>query len=192
MQNKLRTQEEYEDIFQEALKQILPNVKPSDIRPAFNKDGGNIVAKNFIGKPEDNMDGLVGFTNRDQFVYFRVTFDDATDEIGQAEVHPDDTVEINRPVKLYVYNYGDGCMDMALYEKGLMRSNTISTYLNNLGIYLLNESGLIPVTEYVNSVPWTRCDITFVFNEIVKLNSIKEIGFAVDADEEVIVDGNVR
>ena len=65
----MRSRIQYEDIIQEALVKIVPQIAPQNIRPAYQDyDIGGTTQS-----IESGIDTSFGFTPEDNFIYFTIT-----------------------------------------------------------------------------------------------------------------------
>lgn len=165
----MMTRGQTEDFFHDVISLMVPSIDKSNIRPAFQKTKQpNMAGKNYISYGDDINNGLEGFSNTDDFIYFRVNFD--TIENNQSEVTPEDKVSIVRDVELTVYIYGDNAANNALRIKSLLRSQKIVDYLNRHGYYQTSEGYITPLFEEINEEWWERSDLSVHFGCSVEIN----------------------
>ncbi|MEG1565326.1 MAG: hypothetical protein RR342_01110 [Bacilli bacterium] len=168
IQNKVQT----EDFMHDLIALLLPHINKSDIRPAFQTTKkNNPTGRNFISQNGETS-GLVGFTNTDNFIYFKVVCDPNND--SQSEVEADDTASFIRTIELTVYIYGEQSQNNALILKSLMRTTRAQSYINLNGYYQLNEGDIKYVPEDINGEWWDRYDVTFHFNTRVVITPANE------------------
>lgn len=158
---KLRNRIETEDFFHDVIALILPHIEKSNIRPAFQKTKKNNPAgANYISQ-SGITDGLVGFTNTDDFIYFKV-IENATDGT-HVEVNVDDSATYINEIELTVYIYGNKAQENALLLRSLIRTERISNYLNSNGYYQTEQENTRPISEIINGEWWDRTDVTLNF-----------------------------
>lgn len=164
----LMTRQQTEDFFHDVISKMLPKIEKSNIRPAFQKTKQpNMAGKNYISQGDDINNGLEGFTNTDDFAYFRVIFDERNE--NEAEVTLDNNVSIVRKVDLTVYLYGDNSANNALIIKALLRAIHIQDYLISHGYYQVTEGNITPMFEDIHGEWWERNDITIQFEYRVEI-----------------------
>ena len=180
----MKTRVKYEDLFHKTLSLMLPDVKKSNIR-ASHSSKSNPTGKNF--KQSDYTDGLEGFTNEDNFVYFTVLFDVKGNE---SFVTPDDKVGVNRDLTLKVSVYGKDAMNLALQVTSLCRTHTIENYyMNPQHIYLSDTEAIRQVQEVINGQMWDRRDFDIKYNETVIIEHTLTPLLSEDASVEVVTNG---
>ena len=195
---KLYSRNDTEDFFHDIIAKILPKLNKSDIRPAFQKTKQpNMAGRNFISNGDESNNGLVGFTNTDDFCYFNIEFERNND--NESEVLADGKVFICRRINLIVYLYGNNSPNNALLVKALMRSLHIQNELNRNGYYQISEGVITPLNEEINGEWWERHDVAIEFECLIELEPEKEnisqsaIGYNTgEADPVIVVDNKRR
>lgn len=166
---KLLTRETTEDFFHDIIAKILPHMQKSDIRPAFQKTKQpNPAGRNYISNGDDSNNGLLGFTNTDNFCYFKIDFDKNSSHEAEVDVYGN--VTIVRLIDLTVYLYGKASANNALLVKSLMRSTYIQDTLNSNGYYLTSEGYITPLDENINGEWWERNDVNIQFECRVEID----------------------
>lgn len=151
--------EYYEDIFQEMLSQMLPKFDRTAIRPSFQSEGG-YAAKNEIN---DNFDdGISGFSNIDNVIYFRVKFNPG---ITNSEIAKDGAISVLNIIDLIINVYGKNSSSIALEIYSKLFADDIKFFLNSNGIFLMTIPGSIDeFREVINRQIWERHDLTIRYN----------------------------
>lgn len=188
---QLQTKEQVEDFMHDVIAMILTRIDKSNIRPAFQKTSKNNPAgKNYISQ-DGLTNGLEGFTNLDNFIYFKVLdYDEYT-----SEVEPDDSTTVIKPIELTVYIYGDEAQQNALLLTSLIKTSRVQNYLNLNGYYQLEENRITPIQEIINGQWWDRFDVVLRFNCRIDLPVKKEdqIEFAKNYNDgnipRILIDG---
>lgn len=166
--DNIQTKEQIEDFMHDVIASILTHIDKSNIRPAFQKTKRNNPAGMNVVSQSGEFDGLRGFTNTDNFIYFRVLENNNSDT--ESEVDPDDTTSFIEDIELTVYIYGEYAQRNALLLKALMRTTRVQNYLNLNGYYQLNEGTITPLSETINGEWWDRTDVVFNFVRKVVIN----------------------
>lgn len=188
---QLQTKEQVEDFMHDVIAMILTRIDKSNIRPAFQKTSKNNPAgKNYISQ-DGLTNGLEGFTNLDNFIYFKVLdYDEYT-----SEVESDDSTTVIKPIELTVYIYGDEAQQNALLLTSLIKTNRVQNYLNLNGYYQLEGNRITPIQEIINGQWWDRFDVVLRFNCRIDLPVKKEdqIEFAKNYNDgnipRILIDG---
>lgn len=188
---QLQTKEQVEDFMHDVIAMILTRIDKSNIRPAFQKTSKNNPAgKNYISQ-DGLTNGLEGFTNLDNFIYFKVLdYDEYT-----SEVEPDDSTTVIKPIELTVYIYGDEAQQNALLLTSLIKTSRVQNYLNLNGYYQLEGNRITPIQEIINGQWWDRFDVVLRFNCRIDLPVKKEdqIEFAKNYNDgnipRILIDG---
>lgn len=194
--DNIQTKEQIEDFMHDVIANILPHIDKSNIRPAFQKTKRNNPAGANIVSQSGEVDGLVGFTNTDNFIYFKVLENPQNND--ESEVEPDDTTSFIEVIELTVYIYGEKAQRNALLLKALMRTTRVQDYLNLNGYYQLNEGDVNPLSENINGEWWDRTDVTFYFTRKVVIEVKPEDAIAIAKEynsgvlPEVIIDGGEK
>lgn len=171
---KIKRIEEIEDFMHDVISTILPHIQKSDIRPAFSLSKQPAPAgRNFVSQGSDINNALIGFTNMNDFIYFRVRFDERSNE--ESEVAEDGSVSIVRIAELIVYCYGPESANNAFKLKGLMRSIPVQEYLNKHEVYQLTEGQITPLEEEINEEWWERYDVSFNFTFRIEFEQDKDL-----------------
>lgn len=170
----------------------LPHIAKSDIRPAYQKTKQAIPAGRNKITQSGETDGLAGYTNEDNFIYFYV--DTTVDEYSESEVTQNNDVSLIRVIPVTVYCYGADSASNALMLKALLRSIQIQHFMNFNGYYQYSEGRITPLMEDINGEWWERNDVTFTLTNKVDLETEKEDRpvLSSDADITVYVDGGKR
>lgn len=194
--DNIQTKEQIEDFMHDVIANILPHIEKSNIRPAFQKTKRNNPAGANVISQSGEIDGLRGFTNKDNFIYFRVLENPQSNT--ESEVEPDDTTSFIEHIELTVYIYGEKAQRNALLLKALMRTTRVQDYLNLNGYYQLDEGDITPLSENNNGEWWDRTDVKFNFTRkvVIEVEPEDEITIAKSYNKgvlpEVIVDGGNR
>ena len=152
----MRTREQLEDSIQLVLRKCLPNMPPSNIRPAYQKTKlNNPMAVNVVDATNSLKDGLRAVENTDDIVYFWLHFDPL--DLLSTEVG--DTVSSVIPFKLTVYCYGSHSLLMAIKIKAFMRTPDVLTQMLGMQAALSGEPILTTFSEEVNGEWWERNDV---------------------------------
>lgn len=169
---RLQTKEQTEDFMHDVIAMILTRVDKSNIRPAFQKTSkSNPAGKNYISQ-DGLKNGLEGFTNLDNFIYFKVL--ENNDNSSLPEVEPDDSATYIKTVELTVYIYGEEAQQNALLLTSLIRTNRVQNYLNLNGYFQLDDQNINPLSEIINGQWWDRVDVTLNFNCRIDLPVARE------------------
>lgn len=188
---RIQTREQTEDFFHDVIAKILPQMKKSDIRPAFQKTKQPLAAGTNHITQSGEFEGLDPFSNTDNFIYFFVNMNN---NLGESEVMQDNTTSIIRNINVIVYCYGNNSSNIALKIKAMMRSIPIQQMLNFNGYYLGDEGEITPLNEDINGEWWERNDLELNFTCRVDFTSEAEDipVIALDDNKTVIVDGEVH
>jgi len=158
---RLQSREQVEDFMHDVISLALPRIAKSNIRPTSQKTlKNNPAGKNSISQ-NGLSDGLEGFTNQDNFVYFKVL--DNNNNSNFSEVEDDDFTTFVKSIDLIVYIYGQNAAEHAVLLAALMRTNRLQEYLNLNGYYQIEEQNINPLSEIINGQWWDRVDVTFHF-----------------------------
>lgn len=189
---KIQSRIQVEDFVHDVIAMALPNIDKSDIRPAYQKTKQPIPAgRNFLTQ-DGEENGLVGYTNEDEFVYFYV--DTSLPEENSSEVTADNKVTIIRNYPVTVYCYGKNSSTNAVILKALLRSIHIQHYMNFNDYYLYTEGTITPIMDNYNGEWYERNDVTFVLTSKADIETEKEDAPVLSngADITVIIDGEER
>lgn len=190
---RIQSRRETEDFFHDIIAYTLPHIDKSNIRPAYQKTkkpipaGGNFISQDGKGN------GLVPFTNEDNFVYFWVDMNDPSNN-DESEVSEDNKVTYIRNIRLIVYCYGEDSSNNALRVKSLVRSIKVQHLLNFNGYYQLNDGSITSMFEDINGEWWERNDLEMHFTCRVDFRHDPEDEpvIALGDSPKVIVDGGER
>jgi hypothetical protein len=149
----------YEDIFQEMLAQMLPDMDRSLIRASYQVNGG-FAAKNEINDNYD--DGVSGFSILDNVIYFRVEF---TPGRINSEIDQKGNIRVLNFITLNINVYGCNSSLIALKIFSKVYSDDIMFFINQNGIYLTGKPNEIrEMREVINRQIWERHDLTLNYN----------------------------
>lgn len=163
MANKLRSREEYEDLFHDIICKMLPKFKRPNVRPTYQHNQGKAV-KNII--EDGKVIGVEGFTKDSNVIYISVDFDEGTYE---SFTYPDGSVDVTRKFVLKLNIYGNQSQEVALIIWSLMRQEQFMQMFNSLGIALESTDNIVQMHEIINGEIFDRRDVKFTFNENVSI-----------------------
>lgn len=182
-----KTEEQYEDFFQEMLARMLPKVKRNNIRPSYLNDVG------FASHTEEDVDYTTttnGITADDTLIYFKVYFDPDYIEAFKQE---NGRLFQNRFLRLKVEIYGAKRTQIGLLLRGLIRADYIMDYLNSQGMYLYTEGNIDPdVKEFMHGQWYKRYDLEWTFNECMELDVPQLPKTALESDVTLVTDKPVK
>lgn len=185
----MRTRRQYEDIIHDLICRILPKFPPQDIRPAYQSNR-DYASKNSISlDPAD--DGITGYSNEDNFMYFVVKFDPLTsmpyiDEEGNANV--------TRVIDVTCSVYGESSANVALLINTLVLGPDAQSFLQQYGLHTYNEMGwsINQINEEINGEYWERHDVSFKLSESIDLVVPYYPVVAKETEVTFVVDGRVK
>lgn len=186
---KMRTRSQYEDIVHDLICRILPKFPPEDIHPAYqfkrSYAGKNVVSLT----PGD--DGVTGYTNEDNFMFFAVKFDVLSflpyiDEEGAADT--------TRVIEVTCNVYGESSANVALLIQSLILDHDAQSYLHSFGLHTFDEYSwnITQVNEQINGEYWERHDVSFKLCECTDLVVPYFAELAETAEITTVVDGEVK
>ena len=145
---RIQSRIQIEDFVHDVIALALPHIAKSDIRPAYQKTKQAIPAGRNKITQSGEADGLAGYTNEDNFIYFYV--DTTVDEYAESEVTQDNDVSLIRVIPVTVYCYGADSASNALMLKALLRSVQVQHFMNFNGYYQYSEGRITPLMEDIN------------------------------------------
>lgn len=184
----MRTRRQYEDIIHDFICRILPKFPPEDIRPAYQPvtsyTGKNMVSLN----PAD--DGITGYSNVDNFMYFVVKFDNVT---ALPYIDEDGSADTTRILEVTCTVYGESSANVALLLDTLILGPDAQAFLHQYGLHTYNESSwsVSQMNEEINGQYWERHDVSFRLMESIDLVVPYEPEIAEKADITIVSDGGL-
>lgn len=186
---KMRTRQEYEDIIHDLICRMLPKFPPEDIKPAyqFNRtySGKNAIALT----PED--DGIMGYTNVDNFMFFVVKFDPLT---FQPYADAEGNMDTNRVIEVTCSVYGESSANVALLINSLLLGSDAQLFMQGYGLHTYDDFswGITQINEEINGEYWERHDVTFKLIESIDLVVPYFAQPAIEADLTYVINGGVK
>ena len=172
----MRSRIQYEDIIQEALVKIVPQIAPQNIRPAYQDyDIGGTTQS-----IESGIDTSFGFTPEDNFIYFTIRMDN-TD--AKPQITESGDISIRREMTVYVYCSGKDSPAIATIISAVIRTNALLNFLEQNDIYLQDTGSVDEMWELKNEQWFERHDFTFKIN----VNETITTKLAIDTAEEAPV-----
>lgn len=160
---KLRSRIELEDIFQRMLCDMLPDMDPQNIRPAYQQDmkNGKYVTNEF-GETE-----IIPFTPYDNFIYFTVLINPNS---SQSYTLPNGATQLRQEVTLQISFYGEESSELSTCAFSLVRAEGIRYLLEAQGLFLRTmDEEISMIWELVNEQYFERHDFSIVYNQSIEI-----------------------
>lgn len=186
---KMRTRLEYEDIVHALICRILPKFPPEDIHPAYQFNRSYAGKNNISLTPGD--DGIAGYTNQDNFMFFTVKFDVLS---FLPYIDAEGSSDTNRVVEITCNVYGESSANVALLIHSQILGSDAQAFLHSHGLHTYDEYSwnITQVNEQINGEYWERHDVSFKLCESIDLVVPYFAEKAEVAEVTTVVDGEVR
>ena len=165
----MRSREWYEDSIHSLIKACLPDVAPSNIRPAYQKTKqNNPMGVNHMDAFDPMKDGIDSAQNKTDIVYFWWHFD-PLDLLSTSVETSEDGVTISSliPFRLTISCYGKNSMPNAIRLKAYFRTPDLLNSMLQLNSVLNSEPTLTTFPEEINEEWWERTDLDLSFMTLV-------------------------
>lgn len=160
----MKDREWFEDSIQSVLCKCLPNMPPSNIRPAYIKAlSTNPFAVNHMDATDPMKDGVKAARNTTDIIYFWWHFD----PLDYLSTEVSDTVSAVVLFRLTVTCYGEHSMSNAIRLRAFFRTEGVLSDMLNMQAVLSRDPTLTTFPEEFNGQWWERTDVDFSIQALI-------------------------